>query len=874
MIFIAVGVALSVLVGIGKAQSLLIPNPVSSSHQTATSLKAVEEDSVDSNPWMQQGRDSYQAGRFAQAVTSWQQAIALYQNRQDDLNSALVSSYLALAYQQLGAWSEATEAIATSMGLLQQQPLARPRASVKHQLVLAQTLNTQGSLQFAQGQTEQALESWQRATAAYAQAGDETRQIGSLINQAQAQQTLGLYLQARRTLTEVEQTLQQQADTEIKAIGLQTLAGMLRTVGALDESRQLLQQSLAIAETLDLPSVISSTLLSSGNTAQAQGDRTAALMFYQRAAATATSDLSQLQAQLNQLALFTELEQWQAVQSLLPTIEARLNTLPSSRDTIYAKINFAQRLIEIINSGTSTTTVQQIYPKAAQMLSSAVQQARQLSDQRAEAYALGQLGRVYEKNNQWIEAKTVTQQALLISQAVNAADIAYQWQWQLGRIFNAQGNPEDARLAYQAAFDTLQSVRRELIATSSDVQFSFRENVEPVYREFVDLLLKPTPSTSQSPPSTSQSNLRKAREVIESLQLAELDNFFRSACLDGQRVAIDQVNQTNTAVIYPIILRDRLEVLFSLPQQPIRQYTTSVSEQTIDDTVNQLRQQLARPLTSQDGQRLGQRIYDWLIRPFAADLAANQTKTLVFVLDGALRNIPMATLYDGDRYLIETYSLALTPGLQLLSPQPLSQLQLEVLAAGLTEERSGFSALVNVERELSEIQTELPSQILLNEAFTSSALQTQIDALPFPIVHLATHGQFSSKADETFVLAWDRPINVNELSSLLRNSDDTRPNPIELLVLSACETAAGDTRATLGLAGIAIQAGARSTLASLWTLNDESAAQLIGQFYRELANATISKAEALQRAQLSLLRDPNYRHPIYWAPYVLVGNWL
>jgi CHAT domain-containing protein len=197
-----------------------------------------------------------------------------------------------------------------------------------------------------------------------------------------------------------------------------------------------------------------------------------------------------------------------------------------------------------------------------------------------------------------------------------------------------------------------------------------------------------------------------------------------------------------------------------------------------------------------------------------------------------------------------------------------------VLAAGLTEGRSGFSALVNVESELNEIQTKLPSRVLLNEAFTSSALQRQIDALPFPIVHLATHGQFSSKANETFVLAWDRPINVNELSSLLRNSDDMRPTPIELLVLSACETAAGDTRATLGLAGIAVQAGARSTLASLWALNDESAARLMSQFYQELADTSVSKAEALQHAQLSLLHDPNFRHPLYWAPYVLIGNWL
>ena len=143
-----------------------------------------------------------------------------------------------------------------------------------------------------------------------------------------------------------------------------------------------------------------------------------------------------------------------------------------------------------------------------------------------------------------------------------------------------------------------------------------------------------------------------------------------------------------------------------------------------------------------------------------------------------------------------------------------------------------------------------------------------------PIVHLATHGQFSSSADDTFILAWDRPILVNELSSILRTGDLNRPDPIELLILSACETASGDKRAALGLAGVALQSGTRSTLASLWNLNDESGAVFVTQFYKAFAQPNITKAKALQQAQLSLLQDRNYRHPTYWSAYVLLGNWL
>ena len=97
---------------------------------------------------------------------------------------------------------------------------------------------------------------------------------------------------------------------------------------------------------------------------------------------------------------------------------------------------------------------------------------------------------------------------------------------------------------------------------------------------------------------------------------------------------------------------------------------------------------------------------------------------------------------------------------------------------------------------------------------------------------------------------------------------------MQLLVLSACQTAAGDKRAALGLAGAAIRAGAGSTVASLWQIDDESTAMFIGVFYRELKNANISKAEALRRAQLQLLKHPNYNAPSFWSTYVLVGNWL
>ena len=217
--------------------------------------------------------------------------------------------------------------------------------------------------------------------------------------------------------------------------------------------------------------------------------------------------------------------------------------------------------------------------------------------------------------------------------------------------------------------------------------------------------------------------------------------------------------------------------------------------------------------------------------------------------------------------------MVLTPGLQLLQPQAIDRLQMKGLLAGLSQAREDFSALPNVVTEISQIKAEIPSQVLLDQTFTNQALKTGVDSTPSQLVHLATHGQFSSNADETFILTWDGRINVKQLDQLLR-SRERRLSPIELLVLSACQTATGDKRAALGMAGVAVRSGARSTLASLWSVNDLSTASLMIEFYRELGKPETTRAEALRRAQVTLLHQDGYTSPYYWAPFVLLGNWL
>jgi len=843
---------------------------------------------------LQQGRELYAAGQFAQAVKIWQQAAQNYRNQGDKLNLAITSSNLSLAYQQLGQWQQAEQAIAVSFDVLGYSANGtRGQGGQERQggenttpefgilPILAQALNAQASLQFALGRAETALSTWQQAATTYERAGDRPGIIRSLLNQSQALQALGLYRRALETLTSVDRSLSSIPDSPLKAAGLRQMGNLLRAIGDLPQSQQVLHRSLALARKLNSQSDIAASLFSLGNTARSQRDNPTALAYYQQAATTAIAPTTKLQARLNQFSLLVDTQNSTA-RSLIPEIQSLLATIPPSSKTVYAQIDFAQSLMKLgsreqRSRGAEEQRSDNQLPttQIAQLLATAVNQSRNLGDKRAEAYAVGSLGSLYEQNQQLQSAQELTQQALILSQAVNAPDITYRWQWQLARLLRAQGDTPGAIATYREAVKTLKSLRNDLVAVNPETQFNFRDEVEPVYRELVALLL-----SGQKSGETPQQNLAQARETIEALQLAELDNFFREACIEAQPVAIDRVvdrDNPTAAVIYPIILPDRLEVILKIPHQPLRHYTIHQPQAQIEQTVERLQRALTEPDRTKDVRDLSQQIYSWLIQPVANELQ-HGVQTLVFVPDGVLRNIPMSALFDGQQYLVEKYAIAVSPGLQLINPQPISSANLKALTAGLSvpPANSPFPPLPAIRLEFNLIQQAgVAIAELLDRAFTRKNLETKIDSNNFNVVHLATHGQFSSQAENTFILAADGPINVRQFDNLLRSRHRRRPNAIELLVLSACETATGDRRAALGLAGIAVRAGARSTLASLWQIDDEATAIFIGEFYKQLTKTKLTRAEALRQAQLTLMKNyPNYRRPGYWAAYVLVGNWL
>ncbi len=846
---------------------------------------------------LEEGEKLYHTGDFKRAIAILQQALNIYQRENNNLGQAAALTNLSLIYQQLGATQEADAAVNKSLQLLgwddeknnlKDLNVNHPRSELW--TIIAQTLDIQAGLLLTEGKPNQSLEVSQQAEEIWQKLDNSTAVMRNRINQAQALRVGGFYRRSLKILEEIDRNLgtntklieyfsennftetffddylQAQTDSAVKVAALRSLGNNYQQLGNLEKSQEKLEQSLEIAQRLQLSEEIALTELSLGNTTRSLLKIEEAINHYHNAAKLASNSVTKIQAQINRINLLINEERITEAKILIPQIQSQLNNLPANRIGIDAQINFARTITKIGNK-----------QDIAEILATAIKQAKTIGDKRAESYGLGSLGELYEQNNQIQEALDLTEKALLLIQNQNASDIAYLWDSQLGRLFKAQNKIPQAILAFDRAIENLDSLRSDLATVNREVQFNFRDRVEPIYRQSVEVLLQEK--------GENKPNLDKVRQRIEALQLAELDNFFREACLNNQFVALDKVvdqDNTDTAIFYPIILENKLEIILKLPQRELIHKTSEINSQQLEEIITEIRKYIVQVDRVNQFKKTSFKLYQLLIKPVekelnnSPELKNSQVKTLVFIPDGSLRNIPIGALYDGQEYLFQKYAIAISPGLQLFTPKSLTRQQLNALAGGLSEipKTEDFAPLPNVQEELASIkESGISTLTLYNDKFTSNTLEQQINARPFQVVHFATHGQFSSDPRETFILASDKRINVVELDNLLKSRGQKRTEPIELLVLSACETAAGDNRAALGLAGIALSAGARSTLGSLWQIGDDSTAYFIDQFYHQLMTGKTT-AQALRFAQLNMLKNSEYNRPMYWAPYVLVGNWL
>ena len=734
----------------------------------------------------------------------------------------------------------------------------------------------QGWRSFQQGAFEQAVLSWQEAARLYEREGKPSEQSEVLTHLSQAYQSIGQYQEAVKSLESARVLAEKAGGPRLIASVLGDLGNAYIATGPAEKASQYLNEGLGRARGLGNAGLAAVILNNLGNLLTSQKKYRDAIAAYQESQTLAEKAGNHaLVARVLTNSAIASLQNGQPAESraLLDKAWEQTRGLDNSHDKAYGLITIGRTYRDLRSQ--LSDFGEALLLLASKVFTEAATVAEALNDSRAASYAWGYMGKLYEEEQRYQEALQLTQRATFAAQQVNAPESLYRWQWQTGRLLKALGTRDDAIAAYRRAVSTLQSIRQEMVLSYGTPQSSFRESVGPLYFELVDLLLQRAASLPD--PQQFEPYLREARDAVESLKVAELRDYFRDDCVEALRVRtkpLDVVSQT-AVVVYPILLPDRTELLVSLPagsQISLRRFSVQVGMDVLTQEVREFRRKLEKR-TTREYLPHAQKLYDWLIRPLEADLAFLGVNTLVIVPDGPLRTIPIGALHDGRQFLINKYAVATTPGLSLTDPLPLQRERVKVLAGGLTEAVQGFPPLPNVAAELQAIQSLYRTKVLLNQGFLVPRMGRELQDGQLTIVHIASHGRFESDVEKTFLLTFDGKLTLDQLDHLV-GLFRFRDNPLELLTLSACETAAGDDRAALGLAGIAIKAGARSALATLWHIDDPASALLVAEFYRQLHDPSVSRAIALQRAQLQLLNNPRYRHPGYWSPFLLINNWL
>ncbi|WP_254625959.1 CHAT domain-containing protein [Nostoc sp. TCL240-02] len=855
---------------------------------------------------VEQGIKDYDAGNFHNAVKHWEDALNQYKNNPSA--TAVVNENLARAYQQIG---ENKAAIASLLAAIRDYgAVANIQQVGRMKSELAQVYSNLGqprkAIALLCGQLADKSQKIEctpdSATQIATKYNDKSGQVAALGILGEAYRLIGNYDQAIKYLR-VAQQLYPAYEFLV-----------LNSLGNAYKSRAQLRE-------LQADSANKAGISSKENefTQKSIEDYNQAYQYFQKSAKLASDqkqtlaemrgllNLIQLGSQTNKNKVINDREFKQSVNDALKVLEL----LPDSVTKVYGAIDLAY--LQSDAKGTSPFTYcpnKFILPNAdvLSLLQKSVSASQNLQDNRLLSYSNGALGHFWEcQPKQEIEALQYTQTAIVAADnKLSAKDSLYLWEWQAGRILDKQNRKEEAIASYQRAFDTLEDIRSDILTAERDVQFDFRDVVRPLYRTLaqsrLDLL-----GVGAIADERRAKELSEVVKTIDALKLAELQNYFGNDCILSalnpkqveELLKDNSVAFKNTGFLSSIILDGKTGMLLQLPNQATKfkwiedpnQQGKIVSSNILQQKIAEFRTELVKGQEefNYDTTTAAQ-LYDWIIRPFAEDIKPEKVKTLVFIQDGFLRSVPMAALYDSQqqKYLVETYAIATTPSLRLTTPKARNRSTQKALILGLTEKATidgkTFDQLLAVPNEVSAVKSIFPNHTdLIDENFSPENFEKTLDKTTYPIVHIASHAQFGIIPEDTFIVTGkNQKLTISQLENSLRNLT-SKSDSVELLTLTACETAVGDDRATLGLAGVALQVGVKSAIASLWSVSDQSTSELVETFYSNYRNAGMSIAEALQQAQIRMIHakklssegmNPSYDNPAYWAPMIAIGNWL
>ena len=745
-------------------------------------------------------------------------------------------------------------------------PFAYPGSADVRQSI--RDLIGQGAAAFRIGDLLEATKAWDEAIRYCRLTGAADLETETLLHRGETLERLGFVRAAIEDLARAVSLAEASGDNERLAAASGALGNARLFQRDARAARPLLERSLDIATRHGFTAVAAASANNLGNLAWIEGRTAEAVDRFRQAASAAehTGDRTLLAVAQTNLArgLLGLGIPGEAVASIESAREV-LKSIEPSIDRTRSQIAAGRLAIEAAAQGVAGA-----HALAYRSLREAAIAAEVMADARGQSLALGYLAEIYERSKRPDDALRLARLALAHARHDHARDLRYRWNWLIGRLLRPT-DLDGAIASLRAAVGDLQDIRIDVPIEYRDGRSSFRETLGPLFYDLADVLLRQ--AAHQADGRVVDMLLEEARGTIELLKSAEIQDYFKDTCAVGAaapRVTIAEVSP-RTAAIYPILLPDRIELLVSLPSGQQRT-TVPVRLETLTEQAHGLRRFLEKR-TTREYLPYAQQLYDWLIRPIEAELAAHRIETLVFLPDGPLRAVPLAALHDGEKFLIERFAMATAPGLSLIDPQPLVKGDLKILIAGVTKAVQGYPGLPNVREEIDAIGRLYGSAVVADDDFSVARIEELLRTEPYAIVHIASHGEFTGDPEKSFVLAFDGRLDMTRIENAIKFSQ-YRAAPLELLTLSACRTAAGDDRAALGLAGIAIKSGARSAVATLWFVSDQASSRLLTDFYDGLRNRKNGKARALQEAQKTLLADRRYRHPGYWAPFLLIGNWL
>ncbi|MFT5128805.1 MAG: CHAT domain-containing protein, partial [Rhodothermales bacterium] len=485
----------------------------------------------------------------------------------------------------------------------------------------------------------------------------------SLSGLASAQRWMGFNKLARANL---EKALGLASATETTAI--QNALGEALMLNDKDAAAEHLEAALAAAK-IDAEAAVPAILLNLGNLATLNKDDKAALAYFDDALAHSPAPMLSARLRANLIAVAS------AERAAAQLTEARSIQLPATYDSVLLFITLG-KLAQAAGDADSANT----FANSAQMAAKGLHAS-------SRSQAAGFAGQLAEEADDIDRALKLTRQALFAAQQTGSAHLLYRWQWQLGRLRQAQGDLDAAVAAFEFAMRSVSSIRHDLSVGLWRQGRSYRDTVGSLYYGLADLHLQ------RAKNSGDVAHLHQARSVIEAFKSAELEDYFQDDCVNlssAQEVSLDQV-ASGAAIIYIIPLADRTEVLVG-DAKGLRSTRIPVGAAELTKTVRKFRLNLETRNTNRY-LREAQQLYRWLLEPIVEDLEAAEIDTLVFVPDGALRTIPMGALHDGKNFLISRFAVAITPGLTLLDPKPVVRSEISLFINALSEPVQGYPAL-------------------------------------------------------------------------------------------------------------------------------------------------------------------------------------